>query len=146
LYTARVGPVYVLGRNEPCACRRVLITSSGHVTIPEATPAEAPHSALTELSGSLETLTARAAMGELQVLCLFGVDISRGWTVTADGAYRSGTLVGDGGSESVVDIRGTTFVESLEPLAQSGGREGECIQAVVPFAVPQCCGNPAALE
>ena len=146
LYTARVGPVYVLGRKEPCACRRVLMTSSGHVTMPEATPAEAPHSALTELSGSLETLTARAVTGELHVLCVFEDDISRGSTVAADGAYRSGTLVGDGGSESVVDIRGTAVVDLLGPFAPSAETEGACIQAVVPFAVPQCCGNPAALE
>jgi hypothetical protein len=87
-------------------------------------------------------------MGELQVLCLFGVDISRGWTVTAEGAYRSGTLVGDGGSGWCVDIGGTAIVVALsEPFTQRvEGGGSECIQAVVPFAVPQCCGNPAALE
>lgn len=124
LYTVRVGPVYVLGRKEPCACRRVLITSSGHVTMPEATPADAPHRALTELSGSLETLTARAATGELQVRCWFGVVMSRCSTVTAEGAYRSGTLGGDGGAGSCVDIRGTAIADLLESLIQRVGREG----------------------
>jgi hypothetical protein len=76
------------------------MTSSGQVTMPEATPAEAPHSALTDPSGSLATLTASFVMGELQVLWSWGFDISRGGTVTAEGAYRSGVLVGDGGSES----------------------------------------------
>jgi hypothetical protein len=98
------------------------MTSSGHVTIPEATPAEAPHRALTELSGSLETLTARAATGELQAVCLFGVDISRGSAVTAEGAYRSGALVGDGGAASCVDIRGTAIVGWLAPVAGGADR------------------------
>src|SRR5690349_1377736 len=66
LYTTRAGPVYVRGRKEPCACRRVLMTSSGQVTMPEATPAEAPHRALTGPSGRADTLTASAANGPLQ--------------------------------------------------------------------------------
>jgi hypothetical protein len=119
LYTARVGPVYCRGRKEPCACRRVLMTSSGQVTMPEATPAEAPHSALTDPSGSLATLTASFVMGELQALWFWGFDISRDCMVTAEGAYRSGTLVGDGGSDSwCVDIGGTVEGQMSEPFTR----------------------------
>ena len=88
--------------------------------MPEATPAEAPHSALTEPSGRFATLTARFAMGALQALCLVGIDMSRGWTGRADGAYRSGTFVGDGGSGSCVDMGGTACADSLEPVYGRG--------------------------
>jgi hypothetical protein len=108
LYTARVGPVYFLGRNEPCACRRVLMTSSGQVTMPEATPAEAPHRALTGPSGSLATLIARLESGELQLLCSSGRVIFRAAFLTGAGAGAgaswSGAIVGDGGSGLCVDM------------------------------------------
>lgn len=103
LYTVRVGPVYFLGRKEPCACRRVLITSSGHVTIPDATPAEAPQRAFTGPSGSLATRTARAARGELQLLGLSGDVMFRG-AIRADEGASLETTVGDGGSGSCVDM------------------------------------------
>jgi hypothetical protein len=104
LYTARVGPVYVLGRKEPCACRRVLITSSGQVTMPEATPADAPQRALTGPSGSLATLTARLESGELRLLCSAEVVMFRAAFLTGAGASWSGAIVGDGGSGLAVDM------------------------------------------
>lgn len=88
--------------------------------MPEATPAEAPHSALTGPSGRLATLIASLLRGELQLPFGAGVVISRGWTATADGAYRSGTVVGDGGSGSVADMWGTASVDVLEPFSLRG--------------------------
>jgi hypothetical protein len=63
-------------------------------------------------------------MGELQVVCVFGVDMSCGSTATAEGAYRSGALVGDGGAGSCVDMRGTVMVDVLEPFTRTAERGG----------------------
>ena len=82
--------------------------------MPEATPAEAPHSAFTELSGKRASLTARLAMGELHALCFSVPDIPRASSATAEGAYRWGTLGGDGGSELCVDIWRTAVGGLLE--------------------------------
>jgi len=80
------------------------MTSSGQVTMPEATPAEAPHRALMGPSGRTDTLTASAAIGPLQlgrsvVEVMSGAGAGAGAGAAARlGAYRSETIVGDGGS------------------------------------------------
>lgn len=48
-----------LGLNPPWACSFVLMTSSGHVTTPEAAPATAPQKLLTEVSEYLADHMAR---------------------------------------------------------------------------------------
>lgn len=80
------------------------MTSSGQVTMPDATPAEAPHSALTGPSGSVATFLARAAIGELQLLVWVVGAMSRSCVFTGAGAYWSGAVVGDGGSGSLEDM------------------------------------------
>jgi len=47
-------------RKEPWACSLVLMTSKGHVTMPEARPASEPHKGLTRPGGILATAFARA--------------------------------------------------------------------------------------
>jgi hypothetical protein len=138
LYTARVGPVYFLGRKEPCACRRVLITSSGHVTMPEATPAEAPHSALTGPSGRLATLTARLPRGELQLAGLCGAAMSRG-AVLGDAGASSGTRVGDGGSGSCADMVWAARAWRLESVTVKSWRA----RAYRPSSPLRCLSVPA---
>lgn len=117
--------------------------------MPEATPAEAPHSAFAELSGRRAILAARLVMGELHALCLFVADISRASTVTAEGAYRSGLLGGDGGSELCVDIWRTEDGRLLEPgplPPHAGGVEEWVRTGRRPLCGASVCGNPAALE
>ena len=121
LYTTRAGPVYVRGRKEPCACSRVLMTSSGQVTMPEATPAEAPHRALTGPSGRTDTLTASAAIGPLQlgrsvveVMSGAGAAGAGAGAAARLGAYRSETIVGDGGSGLCSDMGEAAVTDMLE--------------------------------
>jgi hypothetical protein len=144
LYTTRAGPDPWRRWKEPCACRRVLITSSGQVTIPEATPAEAPHSALIGPSGSFDTLTARAAKGLLQLLRSVVEVMSREPGAATFGAYRSETIVGDGGSGLCSDIGGAV-TDWLDPCCSSVYavvRWKGSVLAVVPSGVPQCAETP----
>jgi hypothetical protein len=92
------------------------MTSSGQVTMPEATPAEAPHRALTGPSGRTDTLTASAAIGPLQ-LGRSVVEVMSGAEAGAAarlGAYRSETIVGDGGSGLCSDMGGAAVTDMLE--------------------------------
>lgn len=124
------------------------MTSSGQVTIPEATPAEAPHSALTGPSGSLEILTARALKGWLQARRSVVEAMSREAGAAAFGAYRS-AIVGDGGSGLCSDIEGAAVTAKLEPCRRSGG--GSAMEGVRTgrrplWSAASVCGSPAALE
>ena len=82
------------------------MTSSGHVTMPEAIPAEAPQKALTVELGSRAHCRARLERGEPKFWGCSREESREGATI--GGAYRSLVELvelGDGGgSEASVDI------------------------------------------
>lgn len=80
------------------------MTSSGHVTMPEAMPAEAPQKALTLELGREAHLIATLEKVEPRFLFCIGASLEERLVVI--GAYRSLAVVGDGGgsgSEVIVD-------------------------------------------
>lgn len=80
------------------------MTSRGHVTIPEAIPAAAPHKALTVEFGKAAHLIARLEDGKPQAwFCIEG-----SWgSLAGIGAYFSLAVLGDGGGSgsSVVIVQ-----------------------------------------
>lgn len=100
------------------------MTSSGQVTIPEATPADAPQNPLiVELERPAQK-TARLEKGELKLDLCF--EVSWDDTLAVVGAYRCEGGLGDGGDCGA----------SVDMVKVS----------VVPFKVPQCAESPAALQ